>query len=203
MKKFVNLIMCIAFIMIAKPCFAYEHFLAFVDKANSDYLIDCYCFETYESYCNERSKAMSEWFGSEQLASLYMQAIIEIDPWKLSPKSEISDSVIERLEKNNVIMGLTLYNGYLEIYEICDWDEAHVIVRYQVAATFSEISVVVAASPEININIDSTGNLEKKQYTANEVNFTYDSVSSVSEPAVEELITERPKPRYKGVIVTH
>lgn len=192
--------MCIAFIMIATPCFAYEHFLAF----EGDYLIDCYHFETYESYCNERSKAVSEWFGSEQLASLYMQAIIEISPWVLSPKSEISDSVIKRLEKNNVIMGLfSLDNGYLEIYEICDWDEDHVIGRYQVAATFSEISVVVAANPEINIKIDSTGNLEEKPYTANEVNFTYDSVSSVSEPAVQELITERPKPRYKGVIVTH
>ena len=202
MKKLANLIMCIAFIMIATPCFAYEHFLAFVDKDNNN-LIDCYRFETYESYCNERSKVMSEWFGSEQLASLYMQAIIEISPWKLSPKSEISDSVIKRLEKNNVIMCMLLDNGYLEIYEACDWDEAHVIGRYQATATFSEISVVVATSPEINIKIDSTGNLEEKQYTANEVNFTYDSVSSVPEPAAPEVITERPKPRYKGVIVTH
>jgi len=205
MKKLVNLIMCIAFIMIATPCFAYEHFIAFEDKDNSDYLIDCYRFETYESYCNERSKAVSEWFGSEQLASLYMQAIIEISPWVLSPKSKISDSVIKRLEKNNVIMGLfSLDNGYLEIYEICDWDEAHVISRYQVAATFSEISVVVAANPEINIKIDSTGNLEEKQDTTNEATFNYDSASSVSEyVAPQELITERPKPRYKGVIVTH
>ena len=132
MKKLVNLIMCIAFIMIATPCFAYEHFIAFEDKDNSDYLIDCYRFETYESYCNERSKAMSEWFGSEQLASLYMQAIIEISPWNLSPKSEISDSVIKRLEnlcgnqlyvENHNAGRFCVFFACSRKYRFCRWDD--------------------------------------------------------------------------------